>query len=315
MEFTTLFDKTGTPDGLCCLYLLPNQLIFTHVKNNAQGEPVVTFVQTSVCNPQSLRVILQSLIKKHNLLHAKCSWVLHANFYQLFLLDQPSVPETEIALALRWQLKELIHFPPENAAIEYFSVPSGIATKNKIFVAAAETSTLQSIADTILDTQMDLQYIDIPEFALRNINARYGDRDCYLGLIAFHEKGVQFIITHQKNILLSRQFTLPEDVALVSLNELATTNTPPQWLIDLTQEIYHSFTFCASQQNKELPNKLLVATESENFSIFLGKILNIATEQLKLEKKLNFDSSMKDDEYLSLDYLIAIGGALRNATN
>ena len=307
----SLFQKETAPEGLCCLYLLPNQLIATHVINNSRNEPTVTFLEVSMCQPQSVRTIFESIIKKHHLENVSCSWMLHPGLYQLFLLDQPSVPESEIASALRWQIKDMIHFPAENAWIEYFHVPSAVAAKNKIFVAAAQTSELKSVADTISEAGVNLQVIDIPEFALRNIAARYGDTENYLGLMAFRQSSAQFIITYQKNILLSRQFTLPEEVGIDTLKDIPNAATPPAWLQTLIADIQRSFEFCQNQQKTELPTKLLVSIEWPAWTNYLGSLLNIPTELLRLEKKIQFEFVIPEDEYLSLDYLLAIGGALR----
>jgi len=218
-------------------------------------------------------------------------------------------------LALRWQIKELITFPAQNAVIEYFPVPSIMESKKKIYVAAAEKSTLQTVADIIHEAELNLQFIDIPQLALRNINALYGDDTCFLGLIVFDKNQMEFIITHEKNLLLSRQLLLPENTDINTLNTASQLTTLPEWLNNLIAEIQRSFTFCKSQQQKELPSKLLIAAAAPELISQFGNLTGVETEQLQVEKKLHFELALQTDEHFSLDYLIAVGGALRNATN
>ncbi|MCX7121089.1 MAG: hypothetical protein NTZ67_04865 [Gammaproteobacteria bacterium] len=310
MDFSFL-KKEKAPEGLCCIYLLPDEIIVTHIIQNENDPPTVTFIEVSICQLHSLKFILDSIIKKHNLKHAACSWVLHPSYYQLFLLDPPSVSASEMSLALRWQIKELITFPAQNAAIEYFSVPSTIESKSKIYVAAAEKSALQAVADIIDEAELNLQFVDILQLALRNINALYGDESCFLGILLFHQNKMELVVTHEKNLLLSRQLLMPEDADINTLGTALQETVPPQWLNDLTSEIQRSFTFCKSQQQKELPAKLLIAAENTILITHLGDLLGVATEQLQIEKKLNFELALQADEYFSLDYLIALGGALR----
>jgi len=307
-----LFNKEVSRGGLCCLYLLPDQLIITHATHQNPTEPTITFIEISIYQLQSLKLILESIVKKYDLKNTPCSWVLHPSYYQLFLLDPPSVAADEIPLALRWQIKELINFSAQNAAIDYFAVPSTMESKKKIYAAVAESATLQTIADIIHEAELDLQFIDIPQLALRNVNALYGDALCYLGLLSFTQDHIEFIVTHENNLLLSRQLTLPSGIDNDALILLSQSTTPASWVSELSNEIQHSFTFCKSQQQKEIPAKLLVAVATPEWVTYFGGLLNIETEQLHVEKKLQFESGLQTDDYLSHDYLIAVGGALRN---
>lgn len=307
MDFSFL-RKEKTLPGLCCLYLLPDKFIVTQTLPGKQA-PTVSFAETNSYQPDSLKLALEHIVKKQGLRDATCSWVLYKSDYQLFLLDPPAVSESETASALRWQVKELIDFPAQDAAIEYFTIPSTLSAKKKIYVAAAKTIRLQAVSDVIRDVGLNLQYIDIAELALRNVNALYEDQDYYLGMLAFNDE-VEFIITHQKNLLLSRRLPFPNHGRAFALSS--------EWLNNLISEIQNSFTYCKSQQQRECPTKLLVFTAVPELATQLHSLLNMTIEQLTIEKKLNFEWVMPTHDYLSLDYLIAIGGALRecdHATN
>lgn len=297
------FLRKEAPPGLCCIYLLPDKIMVSHALSDNQ-KPSITFFETHDYKPETLRHTLDKIIKKHSLDGMSCTWVLHSSDYQLFLLDPPSVPEAEMSLALRWQVKELIHFPAEEAAIEYFPVPSLLDIKKKIYVSVARKTRLQEMANMIRDAGLNLKYIDISELALRNINALYDDDQCYLGLLAFNQNNVEFIISHEKNLLLARRLPIPHIADVAAL--LA------QWLDTLVPEIRNSFTYCKSQQQQEnVPAKLLLSGNIPDLSEQLGKLLSISVEKLQIRKKMDFEFIIPSDNYLPIDNLITLGGALR----
>ncbi|OGT37839.1 MAG: hypothetical protein A3F12_02050 [Gammaproteobacteria bacterium RIFCSPHIGHO2_12_FULL_38_14] len=303
MDFNFL-RKEKTLPGLCSIYLLPNKCIVTHALTDRET-PTITLLEIVPYQFDSLGAVLSSVINKNKLDNVVCTWALHSGYYQLFLLDPPAIAETEMSFALRWQIKELINFKAEEAAIEYFAVPAVLEAKKKIYVAAAKMQELQKIADIICDAGLKLKYIDIAELCLRNINALYGDDQCYLGLLAFDCNAIEFIITHEKNLLLSRRLSFPDTMDLAKLSA--------EWLNELTTEIKNSFSYCKSQQQKELPAKLLVSTANVELIAQFNQLLQIETELLEMHKKINFEFMLPQNDYTTLDYLIAIGSVLRKS--
>lgn len=297
------FLKKEKPKGLCCLYISPEKLVVTHALTHDE-KPTITFLETKKYERGFLKSTLHDIVKKHNLNDMDCVWTLHHASYQLFLLDSPAVPEAEIALALRWQIKTLINFPAEEAVIEYFSVPSLLSSKKKIYTVVAKKAELQATADLIRDAGLNLQYIDISELSLRNITKLYDDTYCYLGLLIFNQDHIEFIVTREKNLLLARKLPLPP---------MTNTLSPsPLWLENLINEIRNSFTYCkGQQQHEESPSKLLMSTFIPEFETQLNALLTMPTEKLHIRTKINFEFIIPSDNYLPEEYLIAIGGALR----
>lgn len=304
VDFNFLQKEKPLP-GLCCLYLLPNKLVVTHALPGDQRNPkaTITFIETSHYEPGQLKFILEKIVKKHGLQSMICSCVLHNSYYQIFLLDAPAVAETEIAQALRWQIKELINFPAEDAVIQYFLLSSTLSDRKKIYVVVSKKTALQEISNIISSAGLNLKYIDIPELALRNISALYGDELCYRGLLAFNQDYIEFIITQSGNYLVSRRLALPNNI---NVNDL-----PSEWVNNLTTEIQRSFVYAKSHYHQELPEKLLVLTTDSKLVAQLNQSVGIDTEQFIIREKINVEFLMNDDG-ISLDNLIAIGGALRS---
>ncbi len=301
------FLQKKSPPGFCGLYLLPDKLMMTHVLFD-RGKPVVTFCDSITYELDMLAATLASIIKKHALQGMACSWILHDSFYRLFLLDPPAIPEKEVPLALRWQVKELIDFPAEEAVIEYFPVPATLASRRKIFVTVAKKTQLQAVVDIINNTELNLKYVDIGELALRNITALYNDDQCYLGLLIVNKNHIDFIITHEKNLLLTRRLPPPE---------IAETGVmSPQWLEAFKTEIQNSFSYCKGQQQQEgMPAKLLISTSMPDFVEQFSQVSQTPPETLRIRKKIDFEFIIPSDNYLSAEYLMVMGGALRGRSS
>jgi len=282
MQINLDFLKKKSPPGLCCLYLLPDRLIVTHALFDNE-RPKITFYEDTPIELNSFSYTLDRIIKKHALNGMPCSWVLHDSFYQIFLLDPPSVPAEEIPLALRWQLKELIDFPTDEAAIQYFSVPFTLNNQQKIYVSIAKKERIQPIADIIYNSALDLQYIDIGELALRNITALYEEADhAYLGFLAFNESNIELMITREKNLLLKRKLETPSFVHTPILSQ--------KLLTALSAEIQNSFSYCKGQeQHEELPVKLLVSSPMPDFLAMFSQYDNIPAEPLHIRQKIDFE--------------------------
>lgn len=286
------FNHKEFKPGLCCLYLLPEKIMLAYVvMGPSQAAQLQCIAEKNYGDSEPLGAALKSLIQEYALQNVRCSWLLHSEFYQLLILDKPAVEPDEVAAALRWQLKNLISFSPEEAIIHYFELPNSgkISGKNELYVSVARRSVLQERADLIRECGFQLEIIDIPELALRNLTRCYGDEDNYLALLLLNPMESKLVITHQKNLLLTRNIPLPMEQG----DEMAL-------------ELQRSFTFCQSQQQKTLAKKLLInPAESERVSSLAAQ-LEMEVEAFPLSSLLHTTL-----DNLSNDQLTAVGGALR----
>lgn len=296
--------KANKDSGLCSIYLMPDSVHIAYVTRDKESRPHLNAVATKPYSDlETLKLGLEELIKQYQLQKVKSCWVMHSDSYQLLILDKPAVDESEIIPALRWQLKKTLAYPVEQALITYFDLPlpPKVEGKEEIFVAVAERDSLQKKANLINQLGFELQYIDIAELALRNLNALYGDDEIHLGLLLLKPTGSSIIITHQKELLLTRSIPisldLTEEVAL---------------------EIQRSFVFCQNQQQQIKPKKLLIAPENPEIANYLSSQLEIEAEALPI--KTFFNNEQLDLANLTHEQIIAVAGALRgegfnNATN
>lgn len=113
-------------------------------------------------------------------LHSQGHLVLAPSQYQIVQVDKPSVPEEEILSALKWQVKELVSFTPEDMILDYFSGPTLAGGSEKINVVCAQKSQLQPIVEQLEDSDVYLKTITTEEFA-------------FASLVPFQEKAIMLI--------------------------------------------------------------------------------------------------------------------------
>lgn len=245
------------------------------------------------------------LQKKH------CINVLAPDSYQLMQADIGALDEAEKREAARWQIRERIDYPPEEAVVDLFEVESFSGDKKPLdYVVSARQGTLRNQVKLLSDCDLQLDAIDIPEFALRNIADLFRDDAHGVGiLLLLEEKGI-LVVAREGVLYLVRMFNegmtdlIPyADGAYESLSER---------LDAIVLEIQRSFDFCESTFSLPLVSRLLVAqTQREIPAIvsYLNEYLSTRVEAFSFPDLLKVPAGI---EQLDLNRnLLAIGGALR----
>lgn len=75
--------------------------------------------------------------------------VLGIGYYQSVALDRPNLEPHELAASLRYSLRDLVSYEPEDCIADYYELPIQLAGQNKINAIAASKSELSSILQAI----------------------------------------------------------------------------------------------------------------------------------------------------------------------
>lgn len=114
---------------------------------------------------------LQEEVKRRGLAKSRGVGVLSFNTYGLFQVAPPAVPDAELRDAVRWQIKDLIEFPLDEAVVDVFRVGLDArreGTKNA-YVVAARQAVVRQMALMMRQARLKIEAIDIPELSLRNL--------------------------------------------------------------------------------------------------------------------------------------------------
>lgn len=122
---------------------------------------------------------IEQLVAVDNI-NAQGHLILAPEQYQIVQVDKPSVPEEEILSALKWQVKELVSYSPDDMVVDYFSGPILAGGSEKINVVCAQISVLKPIVNQLENSDITLKTISTEEFA-------------FASLVPFQEQAVMLI--------------------------------------------------------------------------------------------------------------------------
>lgn len=161
---------------------------------------------------------LQKLAAQHQLKRARCTTLLDESEYTLVLTEAPDVRPEELKTALRWKVKDLIDFHINDATLDAFALP-GDASAGRVremYAVAARNEAIRRRADQLHHAGINLDVIDIPEMAQRNLAALLPEDTQGLAMVSFTGRGGLLTITRQGDLYLSRNLDVGLDLLLQS---------------------------------------------------------------------------------------------------
>lgn len=203
---------TGT-DGLIGFSPRGGSALAIGLRSSSAGAPALARVDVLPCDfahPESLR----KAAREKGLRNARFVLLLGGSDYQLLQADAPAVADDELREALRWQIKDSVSFPVEQARIDFVDLPARAAAAGRprqLLVAAASHATLRPWVEFFQDAQLDLVAIDVPELAQRNLAACFeGERRGFV-FLNFDDDGGLLTFVHGGELIGWRRLdtTLP----------------------------------------------------------------------------------------------------------
>ena len=229
--------------------------------------------------------------------------MLPVNTYQLVQVDLGELPVDERREAARWQIRERLDYPPEEAVIDLFEVaPFGGEKRPLTYVVSASSSYLRDQVQALSKSGLTIAAIDIPEFALRNICDLFTEDERGLALLWLEEHTGLLVVVRDGSLYLSRSFNtgmadlIPyADGAYESLTEQ---------LDSIVLEIQRSFDFCESTFQLPMVSRLLIAQTGQEISAIYGYLNEYLTTKVE---PLSFSGVLTTPEGLSQ---VELNGAL-----
>lgn len=248
---------------------------------------------------------LRSRLLKQGLQKLPCHIVMTPGSYQMILGEAPKVPDEELAEALRWRIKDLVQFPIQQAIVQGFFLPEDSArgSNRMAYAVASQRSVIENLCSYAKSLKLNLQSIDIPELALRNlIHLVAEDSKRGVALVKISQNLGNLIIVRDNNLYLSRQFNLPYNAGL--LDDLPDDN--------LILEIQRSLDYFERQMRQVPPGHIYIYGENvtqDKITPTIRSSFTIPVKLLPIESKIQ----LKDEAQSAMLPLCihAMGGALR----
>ncbi|MBP6901004.1 MAG: agglutinin biogenesis protein MshI [Burkholderiaceae bacterium] len=175
----------------------------------SEGPPALLWVEQDDWRdpPRSL----QRLRKRRSLHRHRSVALLQRGQYVCQTLDAPAdVDRADWAAAVRWQLKDLVDFPVDGAAVDVLAVPEGTSYRAQpqlIAVAAAEAQ-VRPLVGLAHAAGVPWTAIDIAETALRNLGSRVAPAGRAQALLHCQASHATLVVTWGEELLSTRQFDI-----------------------------------------------------------------------------------------------------------
>lgn len=238
--------------------------------------------------------------------------MLSGGEYQMLTVDAPNVPQDELKTAVRWRLKDMLDFHVDDATIDVLDIPvdpNAPSRAHSMFAIAARNALIQARQGLFAEAKIELNVIDIPEMAQRNISALLETEGRGLAMLSFDGDGGLLTITFKGELYLSRRI----DVTLPQLLE-PDTDKQQACFDKITLELQRSLDHFDRQFNYVNVIKLLLApTGAQGLHEYLAANLYMPVEAMGLEDV--FDLS-KAPALLDVEqqqrFFLTLGAALRH---
>jgi MSHA biogenesis protein MshI len=306
---TKLFKRTSRDGGWVSITLSDKGV---HI---AQAKYVGTRPRVTRCSFHSLTevtaVALEKIRKEAQLDASRFTTLLSANEYQILMVDAPNVPIDELKTAIRWKIKDALSYHIDDATIDVLQIPTqkyGGDRPQSLYAVAASNETIRKRIALFEKARVELNVIDIPEMAQRNIAALFETEARGLVLLSFSDEGGLLTITCDGELFLARRI----DITLGQLQD-ADVNLRKQYLDRVELEVQRSLDYFDRQFHHIPVSRMLIgAPDSLRLDRVLADSLGLPVEKLDLAQGMDIVGvpELSDSEYACYA-LPALGAALR----
>jgi len=302
-----LFSKSPRP-GWLCLNLYPDRVDLSHVLVAGKPRPEVLLCESFRKEGDEVET-LKRLRRELNLGRYHCMTLLKPREYQLFPVDTPKVPATEARSAVRWSIKDMLDYPVESAMVDALHVPAsdGSAQSSQMLVVAARNELIAETLKPFNDADIELDVIDIPELAQRNIAKYLEQEGRALALLCFDHDAATLTFTSGAELYQSRRI----DVALKDFeDDAAAEGLRDRIALELQRSLDH---FDRQFRNIAVSRVVIAQVPGgERLAEYLNSNLTLPVEQFDLEKIMDFPGVPElRDPLRQTQCLQLIGAAMR----
>lgn len=185
-------------------------------------------------------------LKQLDLKRVSVRVMLRPEQYQMLQIDAPAVPPDELRAAARYQIKDMLHIPFTDAAIDVMRVGDGRQRgAGHLFVVATAHAVVQAAIDLCQSMHWMISAIDVQETAQRNLETALAAQEgrtagANASLILVAGEAVVLTISANKELFYTRRFNLPEGLLTSALDSIA---QPPAIAINLAAAITPSLEY------------------------------------------------------------------------
>jgi MSHA biogenesis protein MshI len=295
-------------EGMVGIYETPVGIALAYGVLKDKKPIIIAYTFKAADTADAKQAVINAFVNEHALADVDCTYVLGIGEYSLNLVESPSVAATEVPMAMRWVLKDLINFPVEEAVIETFDLPFLRARDNikMTYAVAVQKGKIDTIVTRIKTSGLNLRYIDIPELTLKNIMIENPQKIKGCAFVQLDAKGGRLILCRDDQICITRSF----DLKLADLGKDPAQDA--KTLESLALEFQRSFDYLNSVFRQSIQNTIVLAPTIIDKTVCEASLkTNLGSEfvDLKLDQIFKFDKPIEPST--EVDCLFAFGAVLR----
>lgn len=286
------------PDGIC--------LVRAQLPDGEGERPRILAREFRAYTPgQTPRDALTALARDHNLARCRCTTLLDDSEYKLVLTNFPEVATDEVKNAIRWRVKDFIDFHINEATLEMFELPGTEGVPKELYVAVARNGAIRDRMQLLHEAGVNLEVVDIPEMALRNLAALLPEDNDGVALLTLQARSGLITLTRQGQVYLSRPIA-------IGLDSLHGFGDPMMYFDQILLDIQRSLDYYESHFRQAAIRNLVMAPLSSDAP---GLFEYLTANMTMPVRQLDLSGLLDAEEPVSLawqaKYLPIIGAALR----
>jgi len=304
--------KAGKKQGWLAFEFADGTVGIANVIRRTGSHPRVQFCDSYKCEGGELDTLIR-LRKSLKLDAFHCTLNLQFGDYHFLQVEPPAVPEAELKEALRWHIKGMVDFPVDQATLDVLDVPAdkeGKAKARFLYVAVSRNDLVGRYVRLFQEAGLDLEAIDIPEMAQRNVSALFEAQDRSLAMLGFSDTGGLLTFTYRGELLSSRRID-------VSLRQLAQAGEEQRFAMfeRVGLELQRSLDTFERQFTFVSLGKLVVSPVAgeTGLAAYLSSNLYVGVETADLGNALELDKVLAlRKPAVQSQRMMLLGSALRN---
>lgn len=254
---------------------------------------------------------LSRLAQSKGLKRYRCATLLAEDDYRVAQVEAPSVPPEERIQALRWQLKDVVDFPVDTAALAIADIPAEGGRQAGVLAVVAPADVVGTQMGRFYRAKIALEAIDIPEMAVRNVATLFEEANRGLAFLVLNDDDSLLVITYRGELCLSRRIEMTaESLAADDMDRRQ------QMRERLALELQRTLDNFDRQFGFISVSRLVVATEKDSAGLTaaLAENLYIPVVAMDLAQVVDIDAlpELRLAERQAQG-LLAIGAALRTS--
>jgi MSHA biogenesis protein MshI len=303
----SFFLKKQRP-GWLCLNLHADRVDLSHVLLEGKPRPEILLCESFRKEGSDVDT-LKRLRKELTLDRYQCATLLKTSQYQMFAVDTPNVPAAEAKNAVRWSLRDMIDYPVETAVVDAVNVPGGGSAGRaaQMLAVAARNDTIAATVQPFNDADIDLEVIDIPELAQRNVAKLLEEDGRCLAMLCFDDAGALLTFTGGGELYQARRIE-------VSQRDLASATDVEGRYDRVALELQRSLDNFDRQFRNVAVSRLIISPVPDSAQLveYLGANLTVPVGMLDLEQIVDFPGVPElRDPLRQSQCLQLIGAAMR----